>query len=79
MNKKRFPLFNVYSSKKVAELAPGVGQATSMKIVTRDKTETIGQDVINELDKMFEIDKNSEPNYNSIMKDSNKQSQSKKG
>ena len=40
-------VFNVFCAKRVAELAPGVGQATSMKIVSRSGTHDISQ---NDLD-----------------------------
>ena len=36
-------IFNVFCAKKVAELAPGVGQATTMKVVSREGTKNIEQ------------------------------------
>ena len=37
-------IFNAYCAKRVAELAPGVGQASTMKIVSRGGTETVNQE-----------------------------------
>lgn len=42
-------VFNVYCAKRVAELAPGVGQATTMKIVSRDGTKSVSQDILDKL------------------------------
>ena len=42
-------VFNVYCAKRVAELAPGVGQATSMKIVSRSGTHDVPQEVLDAL------------------------------
>ena len=46
-------VFNVYSAKRVAELAPGVGQATSMRIVRRDGTDTVDQSLLDELAPLY--------------------------
>ena len=46
-------VFNVFCAKRVAELAPGVGQATSMKIVMRDGTEPVSKETIDELEPAY--------------------------
>ncbi len=48
-------VFNVFSAKKIAELAPGVGQATTMKIVTSDETKPIEQGILDELGPIYEM------------------------
>ena len=52
-------IFNVFCAKRSAELAPGVGQATSMKIVTRTKTRAIPQNVLEELASVYNEHANS--------------------
>ena len=47
-------IFNVFCAKKVAELAPGVGQATTMKIVLPRGTESISQDILGDLAPIYE-------------------------
>ena len=46
-------IFNVFCAKRIAELAPGVGQATSMKIVLGTETKTIEQTVLDGLDPAY--------------------------
>ena len=47
-------IFNVYCAKRVAELAPGVGQATSMKIVSRGGTHAVEQEILDRLVPAYE-------------------------
>ena len=46
-------IFNVYCAKRVAELAPGVGQATSMKVVLRKGTSSLQEELILGLDPAY--------------------------
>ena len=46
-------IFNVFCAKRVAELAPGVGQATSMKVVFRTKTKSIDQTMLDGLEPAY--------------------------
>lgn len=59
-------VFNVYCAKRVAELAPGVGQATSMKIVTGQGTQSVEQDILDKLNPVF--DEHSNPVNESVIK-----------
>ena len=68
---------NVYRAKRVAELAPGVGQATSMKIVERDGTVNVEQVVFEILDSRLDIQ--FEPNSGAIKRAKKKFSSSRKG
>ncbi|NBC32483.1 MAG: hypothetical protein GVY13_07380 [Alphaproteobacteria bacterium] len=47
-------VFNVFCAKKAAELAPGVGLATSMHLVTRAGNQSIEQSVLDELGPIYE-------------------------
>ncbi len=46
-------VFNVYCAKRVAELAPGVGQATSMKIVTADGITPLEQGTLEQMEPAY--------------------------
>ena len=46
-------VFNVFCAKKVAELAPGVGQATSVKIVFRTQTKSVEQQMLDGLEPAY--------------------------
>lgn len=59
-------IFNVFCAKRVAELAPGVGQATSMKIVSREGTHAVPQDVLDALTPAY--DQHANPTNASIAK-----------
>ena len=52
-------VFNVFCAKRVAELAPGVGQATSMKIVSRGETRSVEQTTLDGLAPAY--DRQAEP------------------
>ena len=47
-------IFNVFCAKRVAELASGVGQATTMKIVTREQTTAIEQSKLDFLATLYD-------------------------
>ena len=49
-------MFNVFAAKKAAELAPGVGTATEMRVITPQGVQTLGPDVIAELERIFSED-----------------------
>ena len=59
-------VFDVFCAKRVAELAPGVGQATSMKIVTRLETKTVEQDILDKLAPAYE--EHSNPSNDTVKK-----------
>lgn len=59
-------VFNVFCAKKVAELAPGVGQATTMKIVFKEGTKDVAEDVLVSLKPAYELHAN--PINDSILK-----------
>jgi hypothetical protein len=42
-------VFNVYRAKRSAEVAPGVGPATDMALVTADGVDFLGNDIVDEL------------------------------
>lgn len=46
-------VFNVFCAKKIAELAPGVGQATSVKIVFRTETRVVEQKILDGLEPAY--------------------------
>ena len=46
-------VFNVFCAKRIAELAPGVGQTTSIKIVSREGTNSVEQKVLEGLDPAY--------------------------
>ena len=46
-------VFNVYCAKRVAELAPGVGQATSIKIVSRTETAPVEHQLLDGLEPAY--------------------------
>ena len=47
-------VFSVYCAKRVAELAPGVGQSTTMQVVTRQGTQPVTQDILDALVPAYE-------------------------
>jgi hypothetical protein len=49
-------MFNVFVAKKAAELAPGVGNATEMRVVTPQGVNIIGQEDIAKLEQIFAED-----------------------
>ena len=51
-------VFSVFCAKRVAELAPGVGQSTTMKIVSRQGTHPVEQDVLDTLVPAYEEHEN---------------------
>ena len=46
-------VFNVFCAKKIAEMAPGVGQATSVKVVCRTETKDIEQNILDGLEPAY--------------------------
>ena len=48
-------IFNVYCAKRVSELAPGVGRATSMKVVSTEGTESLSEDVLKALEPAYQL------------------------
>lgn len=46
-------IFNVFSAKKAAELAPGVGSATEMRIITRQGVQAVGSEMVERLEQIF--------------------------
>ena len=47
-------IFNVFSAKKVAELAPGVGQATTMRVIMNSGTTQVDQQILDQLVPLYE-------------------------
>ena len=46
-------VFNVFCAKKVAEVAPGVGYTTTMKIVTKDGTTSVEQEILDKMEPAY--------------------------
>ena len=46
-------VFNVFCAKKVAEVAPGVGHTTTMKIVTKDGTIQVEQETLDKMEPAY--------------------------
>jgi len=49
-------MFNVFSAKKASELAPGVGSATEMRIITAEGVVALGTEQIAKLEQIFSED-----------------------
>lgn len=49
-------MFNVFAAKKAAELAPGVGTATEMRVITPEGVQVLDQEQITRLDQIFSED-----------------------
>ena len=47
-------VFNVFAAKRAAEAAPGVGQATEMRVITKDGVQKVGQDVLAKLSPLYD-------------------------
>lgn len=47
-------VFNVYCAKRAAEVAPGVGDATEMRLITRDGVKSLSSEELNALSPLYE-------------------------
>ena len=47
-------VFNVYAAKRAAEAAPGVGQATEMRVITKAGVQVVGADVLAKLQPLYD-------------------------
>lgn len=59
-------VFNVYSAKKIAELAPGVGKATDLAIITSQGTKFFDKPVLDVIDGIRDGIKNIKPNLSTL-------------
>lgn len=59
-------LFNVYSAKRIAEIAPGVGSETDMAILSRQNTSWCDEELLKELGACLEVPPGQEPDLSRL-------------